>query len=363
MYRQEKVFLKFKNEVIHIKIDEIDRNFKAESFEKDDMVFYNVKEKPFDLYGLCHAEIGKDFSRLPEDVAKNTSEGVLLLSKHTAGGRVRFTTDSKDIAVMVKRPNAWRMNHMPFTGSGGFDMYADGAFIGTYRPPIEDTTEFEGILHVEGENMHDIIINFPLYNDVSEVYVGIKKGSKLQAGLKYINDKPIVYYGSSITQGGCASRPGNSYQGMISRKLNCDYINLGFSGNAKGEKAIAEYIANLDMCCFVYDYDHNAPNPEYLKKTHEPMFKLVREKHPDIPIIMMNSPYRVNISPEQRTAIILETYNNAINSGDKNVYFIDMHKAVSIDEEDGTVDGYHPNDLGFRHMADALLEVIEKNVF
>ena len=348
------------------KIEEIDKNFKVESFEKDDMVFYNVKEKPFDLYGLYDKEIGKIFSRLPEDVAKNTNEGVEVLGKNTAGGRVRFMTDSNDIAIMVKRPDVQRMDHMPFTGSGGFDMYADGEYVGTYRPSVEEKTEFEGILYIENEeNMHDITINFPLYNNVTELYVGIKKGSKLQGGGKYINDKPIVYYGSSITQGGCASRPGNSYQGMISRKLNCDYINLGFSGSAKGEKAIAEYIANLDMCCFVYDYDHNAPNVEHLKNTHEPMFKMIREKHPDLPIIIMNAPYRCAkwFCGDERTAVILETYNNAVNSGDENVYFIDIKKAVSVYGKDGTVDGCHPNDLGFRLMADAVLEVLEKYVF
>lgn len=341
-----------------MKIEEIDKNFKVETFEKDNMVFHNVKDKPFNLYGFYSTKIGDDFSRVPCGVAKNISQGVLDLSKRTAGGRVRFATDSKDIAITVKRPYVCKTNHMPLTGSSGFDMYADDEFVGTYRPPIEDVTEFDGVLHFEDQRMHDIIINFPLYSEISEVYVGINKGSKLQSGGKYINDKPVVFYGSSITQGACASRPGNCYPGMISRKMNLDYINLGFSGNAKGEKEIAEYISNLAMCCFVYDYDHNAPTPEHLKKTHEPMFKLIREKHPDIPIIMMNSPYQFGF-PEERKAIILETYKNAINSGDKNVYFIDMEKVVGVDGKDGTVDGVHPNDLGFRRMADAVIEVLE----
>ena len=100
----------------------------------------------------------------------------------------------------------------------------------------------------------------------------------------------LYSYGSLITQGGCASRHGMSYQSIVSRKFNCDYINLGFSGNAKAEDEITDYIKNLEMFVFVLDYDHNAPTVEYLKNTHEKMFKAVRDAHPDIPVIMMSRP-------------------------------------------------------------------------
>ena len=123
---------------------------------------------------------------------------------------------------------------------------------------------FEDVLDYSERKMRSFVINFPLYTDVCELYLGLEESAKVEAAPDYEIKVPVVYYGSSITQGGCASRPGTSYQAIISRRLNCDYVNLGFSGNAKGEPAIAEYIAGLEMSVFVYDYDHNAPNPEHL---------------------------------------------------------------------------------------------------
>ncbi|MBO4983237.1 MAG: hypothetical protein J6D23_04195, partial [Clostridia bacterium] len=174
--------------------------------------------------------------------------------------------------------------------------------------------------------------------------------------------KPIVYYGHSITQGGCASRPGNSYPSIISRKLNMDFINLGFSGSARGEREMAEYIASLDMELFVYDYDHNAPSWEHLQNTHEAMFKIIRKAHPTLPIIMMTSVSmaRFHDNQEKRRQIIYQTYKNALKSGDKNVYFWDGDKEFKPYVECGTVEGCHPNDYGFVGIASSLEPLIRK---
>ena len=134
----------------------------------------------------------------------------------------------------------------------------------------------------------EITINFPLFTEVCELYIGLQKGCKLEPASEYTHQKPVVYYGSSITNGGCASRPGNTYQAVISRMLDCDFVNLGFNGNAKGEQEIADYIKGLDMSVFVYDYDHNAPTPEHLLDTHEKMFKAIK-KDPDADGVFCNS--------------------------------------------------------------------------
>ena len=170
-----------------------------------------------------------------------------------------------------------------------------------------------------------------------------------------------MYYGSSVTQGGCASRPGMSYQGIISRRFDYDFINLGFSGNAKGEDAIAEYIKNLDMSVFVYDYDYNAPTVEHLNSTHEKMFKTIRKVNPNLPVIMMSRPkFNLTEIEEQRLNIIKTTYENAILKGDKNVYLLDGKKLTELCKNDGTVDNCHPTDLGFFSMAKAVGDIIEK---
>ena len=170
-----------------------------------------------------------------------------------------------------------------------------------------------------------------------------------------------MYYGSSITQGGCASRPGNSYESIVSRRLDADYINLGFSGNAKGEPEIAEYISKLDMSCFVYDYDFNAPTVEHLINTHQKMYNVIREANPDLPIVLMSSPkYRLTDEGKQRLSVIRKTYEDAKANGDGNVYFIDGSTLMALAKYDGTVDDCHPNDLGFASMAKAVGDLLEK---
>ena len=346
-----------------MRIEDIDVNFKIDnSVNEEKLVYLSVKEKPFDLYGFAQKD---KFLRLPLEVAKDVNSGVESLCTHTAGGRVRFKTDSPYVAISVKYPYIARFNHMPLTGTTGFDMYSfsDGkyTFIKSFSPAPDSGNSFEGIYYFGSAKLRDITINFPLYNAISEVYIGLDRKSTVDGGDKYINSKPIVYYGSSITQGGCASRPGNAYQAIITRRFNVDHVNLGLSGRARGEKAISDYLASLDMSAFVYDYDHNAPSVEHLQNTHEPLFKAVRSAHPEIPIIMMTRPfdsYKQNV--DARKAVVFKTYRNAVDSGDKNVYFIEGDKMQNIlGGDSGTVDGCHPNDLGFMCMAEAVAKVIE----
>ena len=153
-----------------------------------------------------------------------------------------------------------------------------------------------------------------------------------------------------------------TYQSIVSRSFDYDYVNLGFSGNAKAEDEIIDYIKNLDMSVFVYDYDHNAPNIEHLKNTHEKMFKAIREKQPLIPIIIMSRPKHFLTEEEKiRRSIIETTYLNAVSSGDKNVYFIDGEALTSMCKDSGTVDNCHPTDFGFASMAAALTDVMRRN--
>lgn len=163
---------------------------------------------------------------------------------------------------------------MPLSGSGGFDLYRETggqqSFVGAYIPPLDGENGFDGIVYTQNTTGKSVnyILNFPTYNPVTKLYIGIKAGSRTETPDKYINKKPVVFYGSSITQGGCASRPGNIYQNFLSRALNMDYLCLDFAGNAKGEKKIAGYMAKLHMCAFVSDYDHYAPDSEHLRNTH-----------------------------------------------------------------------------------------------
>ena len=347
------------------KIDEIDKNFKVETkLGKTDIEFYSVLESPFSVYGLIY-ENGK-FRRMPKDVAKSVSEGVLYLHSNTAGGRVRFRTDSPYVAISAKMEKIGKMDHFAMTGSAGFDMYVrengKEKYTTTFRFDVDITDGYESLFDFKSTNMREITIHFPLYSDVKELYIGLYEGAKIEAPTPYKYDKPIAYYGSSITQGGCASRPGNAYPAIISRELDVDHINLGFSGNARAEQEIADYIATLDLGIFVYDYDHNAPNSEHLEKTHEKMFKTIRKANPNLPVIMMTTTTleRFFDSRERRRNIIYKTYENAKANGDQNVYFWDGGVAFEEYQDSGTVDGCHPNDYGFVGIASSLEPIIKK---
>ncbi len=348
-----------------MKLSDIDKNFKIPGLEENlEADVYNVKENTFCLFGIMADDV---FRRIPQDVADNTNEGVAILNKNTAGGRLRFKTDSEFISLKVKYPSIENMNHMPRTGSGGFDVYADGIFWFMIAPVSTDCEEsVGGTRHFGSKKMREITINFPLYNCVDEVYLGLEKGSVFEKASDFDTDKPIVFYGSSITQGGCVSRPGNSYPAIVARKVNSDYINLGFSGSGKAEDIMGDYIANLPMSVFVMDYDHNAPNIEYLEKTHEKFFKQIREKNKDLPIVIVSMPdirfwNQYNDNAKIRRDIIKKTYENAVKAGDKHVYFVDGETLFYDEEWDlCTVDRCHPNDLGHYCMAQKILPFIKK---
>lgn len=342
-------------------IAEFDKNFKVETaIEREGLKFYDCKEAPFKVYGLMREN--NRFCRMPEEVARTVNDGVRYFHSATAGGRIRFKTDSEYVVISANLYKIGKMPHFAFTGSIGFDMYADGEYVKTFVPPFDITKSFDGVYDFSGKRMREIEINFPLYSGAEEVYIGLNESAVISEGKPYVNEKPIVYYGSSITQGGCASRPGTCYQAIVSRRFNCDYVNLGFSGSAKAEPEMIEYIKNLDMSMFVYDYDHNAPSLEHLIDTHEKMFLAIREAHPDIPVIMMPRP-RINLSEVEikRVEIVRATYENAVKSGDRNVYHIDNKTLCQLCGNEGTVDNCHPTDFGFASMAKAVGDVIEKN--
>ena len=348
-------------------ISKIDKNLEVKTgLEVKDVVFYDSKKKPFDLYGAYLGELDV-FKRMPSAVGESVSKGVNSLNYNTAGVRVRFTTDSDYVAIKCTMPAVCNFSHMPRTGSSGFDLYEvdDGCYtyLKTFVPPKDMTDGYESLAWLPGGKKERCLeINFPLYNKVNDLYIGVREGSFVKEGQKYKYEKPVLYYGSSITQGGCASKPSNSYQGMISHNLDCDHINLGFSGSAKGANEIVDYLCTIDASVFVCDYGYNAPDAEHLRATHLPLYKAYREAHPDTPIILISGVNTTFFAKDaiERRQIVLDTYNYAVENGDKNVSFIDGH--TMFGGRNGnvyTVDGAHPNDAGFLRMADIIGRDVE----
>ena len=360
-------------------ITRIDPNFRAESIPFDDIVWYDAMDPRFSLHGLCDPRGTGRYARLPLSFETDgrVNEGVRTLMFHTAGARIRFATDSPYVAAAVELPDVGHMPHMPLTGSSGTDLYfsPEGSSVMVFGraifPAVENgqpTRSFSGYATKPFPGTAEITLHLPLYNAVSRVYIGLARGAGIRAPRAFSVEKPVLFYGSSITQGGCASRPGNNYMNHVCRWLDADFINLGFSGSAKGELCVADYIASLDLSAFVMDYDHNAPTADYLAQTHYPFYRRVREARPELPIVLISAPCPLpaGISDgafqfSRRRDVILNTYLRGVEAGDRHLFFLDgttLYGGRDIDAS--TVDGCHPNDLGFYRFAQAVYPVLQK---
>lgn len=338
-------------------LSKIDKNLRVETtIDSEGTVWQDALQPPFSIHGLIYEDGA--YRRMPEAVAASVSPGVLRLHTHCSGGRLRFCTDSPYLSIRAHMQQVGPMPHASLTGLAGFDLYAGQQHVKAYIPPLDTKEHYEGKLELP-KGMQEITLFFPLYAGVKELQIGVAEGSRVERAPAYPNEKPIIFHGSSITQGGVASRSGMCYTNMVCRELGRDIWNLGFSGSARGEPEIAEYIAGLPMECFVYDYDHNAPTVEHLEKTHEAMYRAVRRAHPDIPILLMCRPrFAVNENTRQRMDVIRRTYENAKAAGE-NVYLLTGPELMAFAQSDGTVDGTHPNDVGFYSMARAVIPVLQ----
>ena len=288
-----------------------------------------------------------------------------------SSGVVRFCTDSTEILLEGEyRPFDLAQN-IGIMGQAGFDVMLcdeDGEHLVAnlcieLDKVIKKDFNFELSWHLPG-GMHEYKIYLPLYAGLESLKIGLSEDATIEKAPPHKVEKPVLFYGSSITQGGCASRPSNCYTAQLAARVDAEQINLGFSGNAKGESNIAELIATLDLSCFVLDYDANAPTIEHLKNTHETFFKIIREKRPSLSVVMVSRPSSGWLSveeDEQRRDIVMQTYLNARNNGDKNVFFVDGTRFYDRDvREMPSIDKSHPTDLGFYLMTKGILPVLRR---
>ena len=193
-----------------MRIEEIDKNLQVETdMNEPDIVWLDIREMPFSIHGIFYDEKRGAYTRMPQEVAEQVNEGVAVLNYNTAGGRVRFRTDSGFIGIRAVMKTDFLMPHITLTGQSGFDLYRrkDGEnteiFYHSFIPPMGMRSGYSAPFITDGK-MADYTINFPLYDGVQELYIALKKDALIEAAAPYRHQKPIVYYGSSITQGGCA---------------------------------------------------------------------------------------------------------------------------------------------------------------
>ena len=362
-------------------ISKIDSNFHIETISAKDVCYYHYDETPIEINGLYDPLGTGKLWRMPEAYVQDLDlvPGVRQLIHNTTGGRLRFATDSPYLAIMVEVSDLSPAPYMPVSGHSGLDVYtADRGssryqFIKTVVPnQYQDDKDrfFTGYTEFgvfDNYEQHEVMIHLPLYNGVNKICIGIKEGCSLFAPVPYRYKKPVCFYGDSITHGGCASRPGNNFPNHVSRWLNCDFINLGFSGNAAGELKMADYIGSLELSAIVINMELQKYDVEEFAQKHYAFYTRIRQHQPDTPILIMSragSPRLRKYTPTRRDFVLTNRriMANCVRGwaeGDENLYYLDGEGMFGSEDPDAcTVDHTHPNDLGFYRMAQHIRPIL-----
>ena len=303
------------------------------------------------------------YDRVPAKAEGEIPKHVWGLSHHSAGMNLRFSTNADTIKVRwIVLNSGLAMPHMAATGVSGVDLYSkteDGGwrFLHNGRPTADTN-----LVRFRLNGADEYILYLPLYNGIKKLEIGIAKDKRLftiPADEKR-QKKTIVFYGTSITQGGCASRPGTAFTNIVSRNLKVPVINLGFSGNGKMELVMADLIAELDPAVYVLDCLWNM-NQQMITERFETFIRKLRAKKPNTAIVLAEDCNVYDISPTGKGKVAFAIYEKLVKEGMKNLYYLPNKGMLGTDGE-GTVDGCHPTDLGMMRMAGVFTEFLEKFV-
>lgn len=327
--------------------------------------WYDVKD--IGVEGKGWTDTKRYFDRLPSKAQGMVREAVWNLSRHSAGMCMRFVSDSPNIYVRYSLYlERLAMSHMPATGVSGLDLYGNDdqgidRWVAVVRP---DKKEIETAIAKDlapGSRRYTLYL--PLYNGVDSLEVGIPKGESFEA-LAPRKEKPILFYGTSIMHGACASRPGMAFPAILGRRLRRPTINLGFSGNGRMEAEVAALLAEQDPCAYVIDCLPNMNETTVSERT-VPLVKKLREAHDQTPILLVedrsftNTPFfpQRKSHHQKSRAALKKAYAELTDAGIANLYYMDGDYLLGEDGE-GATDGSHPSDLGMIRYADAYEPVL-----
>lgn len=341
----------------------------AKPEDKAGLLWYDARSVGIEGQGWTDTQA--PFDRLPAKAEGVVRPPVWSLSRNSTGLVVRFVTDSSAIHARWKLTSKnLAMPHMPATGVSGLDLYAkkDGRWqwVANGRPTAETNTAALATSLPAGER--EYLLYLPLYNGVSAVELGLPKSAALKKpdprpeGLR----KPIVYYGTSIAQGGCASRPGMVHTSILGRRLDVPVVNLGFSGNGTLDPEMAKFLGELDAAVYVLDCLPNL-SPQQTAERAGPFVTALRKLRPDTPILLVEDRNYTNAAfyPDRAArnagnhAALRKAFDELTTAGVKGLHYLPGDHLLGDDGE-GTVDGSHPTDLGFLRQADAMTEVLRK---
>ncbi|MBA9078913.1 SGNH/GDSL hydrolase family protein [Rufibacter quisquiliarum] len=319
------------------------------------------------LKGLGWEELHQSYTRLPAKAETMVTAPVWKLSKHSAGVYVQFKTNSKSIKVRwnVRANNSF--NHMAPTAVKGVDLYAKNGqewkWVGVGKPSGKANEEVIASSMPAADR--EFMLYLPLYDGVDTVSIGVEAGATMQ-DVNPEKEKPLVFYGTSIVQGACASRAGMAYPAIIGRTLHQEVVNLGFSGNGKMDVELAHLLAEIDANMYVLDCMPNMTPEEVEPKVVE-FVKVLREKKPGVPIVVVENINYAHSWIDTRVAGLVKSKNQHLKnayktltaSGIKNLHYV-SNQNLALASGEGTVDGIHLTDLGFVQIACELTKEIKK---
>ncbi len=335
-------------------------------------VYTNADSLP--LYGKAREDTKERYERLPAEFEGRSRDAVWYLGRNSAGLYIRFNTDSKNIWCRWTAKFGNMMNHQTLVGTRGLDLYGlndkgEWRFIAAAKPnPSDKTTETKVVGNLKGVPT-EYMLYLPLYDGISSLEIGVDSTACIEHPKVESprTERPIVMYGTSILQGGCANRPGMAYTNILARRLDREVINLGFSGNALLDMEIAELMASVkDPAIFVFDYVPNAY--DYLiREKGEQFFRIVRDAHPDVPILFLEDPYfahyewhsHAKTEVDKKNAAQRELFEKLKKQGEKRIYFLKSDDMVGHDAE-AFVENIHFTDLGMMRYADWITPYLKK---
>ena len=342
---------------------------KAELGKDSKIAWYSAKD--LTIEGQGWKTTAAPYDRLPAKAEKLVRKPVWNLSRHSAGICVRFATNAETIhAKWALTSSSLGMAHMPPTGKSGLDLYVKTEngkwrWLGVGQPKAKTNTAalVKGIT----PGVREYMLYLPLYNGVSSVEIGIPANKEI-APLAARKKKPIIFYGTSITQGGCASRTGMVHTAILGRRLDHPVINLGFSGNGRMEAEVAKLMTEIDASVYVIDCLPNISEKEIRERTI-PLINILRKAHPNTPILLVEDRTYSNafLYPGKQKrhqtsrAALKAAFDQLKKAGDKNLYYLEGDKLLDP-EGNSTVDGSHPTDLGFTQQANAMEPILKKLV-
>ncbi len=359
----------------HPTLEQLDPHM-AVAAPDSDLLWYDLLD--LGLTGQGWTDTAHPYDRLPARAEGRVTEAVWALSHHSAGLAADFVSDAPEIAARwTLRGERLAMDHMPATGMSGLDLYTrwEGRWrwLGVGRPTHLPDNEAQLVAGIPPDE-RQYRLYLPLYNGVEEVKIGIPAGARLcrvhSAGAACVEAAapprlPVVCYGTSITQGGCASRPGMAYPALLGRHLERPVLNLGFSGSGRMEPIMAELLAELDAAAYLLDCLPNLA-PEEAAERVEPFVAYLRAAHPATPIVLVESVvyqngYLLEASRERyerSNAILRELYRRR-SPADLALHYVEGAGLMGEDGE-GTVECVHATDLGFLRMAQTLAPVLRQ---